>query len=279
MMNLSSDLHILIQGMTQSSALTALLKMNSFGTKVVAGVSAGLGNQTIHGVEIFDLVEQATAAHETIDTTIIFSPALRVLDAALEAIAAGISRIIIATSGVPPLDMIELLRRTQDSPVWILGAGSAGLIVPHQVLIGTMDAQLFTAGPVGIISRSHSLIYEVVELLNASQIGQSLVVHLGSDPINGSNSSKWLTAFGANTEQILLLGHIAIDQNLRQALQHLNKPVVSYNPHLQTAITPITDAARLLRVGQGELDQEAPTAPVKVATTLHQLGELVQSAL
>jgi succinyl-CoA synthetase alpha subunit len=276
MMNLSSDLHILIQGITQPNALAALLEMHSFGTKVVAGVSAGLGNQTIHGVEIFDLVEQATAAHQTIDTTIIFNPALRVLDAALEAIAAGISRLIIATSGVPPLDMIELLRRTQNSPVWILGAGSAGLIVPQQVLLGTLDAQLFTAGPVGIISRSHSLIYEVVELLNESQMGQSLVVHLGSDPISGSNSSQWLTAFGENTEQILLLGQMAIDQSLRQALQHLNKPVVSYNPHLQTAITPITDAARLLRIGQGELDQEAPTAPIKVATTLHQLLELVQ---
>jgi succinyl-CoA synthetase alpha subunit len=276
MINLSSDTQILIQGITQLSALATMLEMHRYGMKVVAGVNAGLGKQMIHGVEIFDLVEQSIATHPAIDTTIIFSPALRVLDAALEAIAAGISQIIIATSGVPPLDMIELLRRTQKSPVWILGAGSAGLIVPNQILLGTLDAQHFKPGRVGIISRSHSLIYEVVELLNSAQIGQSLVIHLGSDAISGSNSSQWLTAFSDNTEQILLLGNIAIDQDLQQALTLVQQPVVSYNPQLKTAITPITDAARLLRVGQGLLDQEQPATSIKIATTLHQIVELLK---
>jgi succinyl-CoA synthetase alpha subunit len=276
MLNLSSDTHILIQGISQPLALDALLDMHSYGMKVVAGVNAGLGNQKIHGIEVFDLVEQAMAVHPAIDTTIIFTPALRVLDAALEAIAAGITRIVIATSGVPPLDMIALLRRTQNSPVWILGAGSAGLIVPNQVLLGTLDASIFTPGSVGIISRSHSLIYEVAELLNSAQLGQSLAVHLGSDPINCSNSSRWLTALGANTQQIVLLGNITIDADLHQALTLLNKPVISYNPQLKSAITPITDAARLLRVGQGELDQEQPHATIQIATSLDRILELVK---
>jgi succinyl-CoA synthetase alpha subunit len=277
MINLSSDTHILIQGISQPLALEALLDMHSYGMQVVAGVNAGLGNQKIHGIEVFDLVEQAIAAHGTIDTTIIFTPALRVLDAALEAIAAGISQIVIATSGVPPLDMIELLRRTQNSPVWILGAGSAGLIVPNQVLIGTLDASIFTPGTVGIISRSHSLMYEVAELLNSAGLGQSLAVHLGSDPINCSHSSRWLTALGADTQQIVLLGNITINPDLRQALTLLHKPVISYNPQLKTAIIPITDAARLLRVGQGELDQEQPHATIQIASTLAQIVELVES--
>jgi succinyl-CoA synthetase alpha subunit len=277
MINLSSDMHILIQGVTQPSALEALLDMNSYGMKVVAGVNAGLGKQIIHGVEIFDLVEQAVAIHQNINTTIIFNPALRVLDAALEAIAAGIKQVIIATSGVPPLDMITLLRRTENTSVCILGAGSAGLIIPNQVLVGTLDASMFMPGAVGIISRSHSLIYEVVERLNRAHIGQSLAVHLGSDPISGSHSSQWLTAFDHHTQQILLLGDMMIDRNLLLALTLINKPVISYHPQLKIAITPITDAARLLRVGQGELDQEQPTANMKMATTLDQIVELVQA--
>jgi succinyl-CoA synthetase alpha subunit len=277
MINLSSDTHILIQGISHPLALETLLDMHSYGMKVVAGVNAGLGNQKIHGIEVFDLVEQARSVYGEIDTTIIFTPALRVLDAALEAIAAGISQIVIATSGVPPLDMIELLRRTQNSPVWILGAGSAGLIVPNQVLLGTLDASIFTPGSVGIISRSHSLMYEVAELLNSAQLGQSLAVHLGSDPINCSQSSRWLTALGANTRQIVLLGNIPIDPDLHQALTLLNMPVIAYNPQLKTAITPITDAARLLRVGQGELDQEQPHPNMQIAGTLDRIVELVKS--
>ena len=279
MINFKADAHILIQGITQPPALEALLEMRSYGMSLLAGVSAGEGSQTVEEVEIFDLVEQAIDLHPQIDTTIIFNPALTVLDAALEAISAGISRIIIATKGVPPLDMIDLLRRTTDSDVWVLGSGSAGLIVPSQILLGTLDATMFTPGQVGIISRSHSLIYEVVELLNDRQIGQSLVVHLGSDSIRGSSSSRWLSVFDHNTEQILLLGDISIDQDLRHTAALIKQPVISYNPQLQMAITPITDAARLLRVGQGELNREQPSAPLKIATTLDQIVQLVQATL
>lgn len=278
MINFNADACILIQGITQPPALESLLEMRSYGMNLLAGVSAGEGGQIVAEVEVFDLVEQAIATHPEIDTTIIFVPALAVLDAALEAIAAGISRIIIATKGVPPLDMIELLRRTADSDVWVLGSGSAGLIIPSQILLGTLDATMFTPGQVGIISRSHSLIYEVVELLNDRQIGQSLVVHLGSDPIRGSNSSRWLSVFDRNTEQILLLGDMSIDQELRHAAALVKQPVISYNPQLQMTITPITDAARLLRIGQGELDREQPIAPLKIATTLDQIVQLVQAA-
>ncbi len=276
MINLNFDAHILIQGIVQPQALESLVEMRSYGMNVLAGISAGAGNQTLQGVEVFDLVEQAIATHPEIDTTIIFDPALAVLDAAFEAISAGISRIIIVTKGVPPLDMIELLRCTLDSSVWVLGSGSAGLIAPSKILLGTLDATMFTPGKVGIISRSHSLIYEVVELLNNYQIGQSLIVHLGSDPIRGSHSSRWLSVFDDNTEQILLLGGISIDQDLRQAADLIKQPVISYNPQLQMTITPITDAARLLRVGQGELDLEQPSDPLKIVTTLEQIVQLVK---
>jgi succinyl-CoA synthetase alpha subunit len=252
MINFNVDAHILIQGITQPPALEALLEMRSYGMNLLAGVAAGEGSQTVEEVEVFDLVEQAIDAYPAIDTTIIF---------------------------VPALDMIELLRYTANSDVWVLGSGSAGLIVPSQILLGTLDATMFTPGQVGIISRSHSLIYEVVELLNGHHIGQSLVVHLGSDPIRGSNSSSWLSVFDHHTEQILLLGDMSIDQDLRHAAALLKQQVISYNPQLQTMITPITDAARLLRIGQGELDREQPSAPLKIATSLDQIVQLVQAAL
>ncbi len=275
MINLPSDPQILIQGVTQPSAQEALLDMNSYGMQILAGVSAGEGDQTGQEIKIFDLVEQAIACYPQINTTIIFSPALDVLDAALEAIAAGINQIIIATSGVPPLDMIKLSRHITDLPGWILGSGSAGLIVPNQILLGKLDPAMFTPGSVGIISQSHSLIYEVVELLNNAQIGQSLVVHLGSDHIRGSQASRWLSAFNNQTEHLLLLGNMPIDQDLRPALRQVKQTVITYNPQLQVKIAPITDAAQLLRVSQENSEPEQPQPTVKVATNLEQIVQLL----
>jgi succinyl-CoA synthetase alpha subunit len=278
MINLPSDPQVLIQGVTQPSAQAALLDMHSYGMQILAGVSAGAGDQTRQDIKIFDLVEQAIACYPQINTTIIFSPALDVLDAALEAIAAGIKQIIIATSGVPPLDMIKLSRHTTDLSGWVLGSGSAGLIVPNQILLGKLDASMFTPGAVGIISQSHSLIYEVVELLNNAQIGQSLVVHLGSDHIRGSKASRWLSAFSNQTEHLLLLGNMSIDQDLRQALKQVKKIVIAYNPQLQITIAPVTDAARLLRVGQENTDPAQPQSSIKVATNLDQIVQLLPAA-
>ncbi|WP_364300791.1 hypothetical protein [Moorena sp. SIO4A5] len=104
--NLSSDSKVLVQGITQPLGLYYAARMKAYGTNVVAGVSTGQGGQTLHGIPVFDLVEQACHHVEAVDTTIIFEESYQVKDAALEAIDAGIGQIILVTGGIPPLDMV-----------------------------------------------------------------------------------------------------------------------------------------------------------------------------
>jgi succinyl-CoA synthetase alpha subunit len=132
--DLQLDSRILIQGLEDPLASAAIERMQVYGTNIVGIVSAGRGGQEFAKLPIFDLVEQAQVALGQIETSLIFVPAYEVLDAALEAIAAGIAQIIIITRGVPPLDMIRLLRQASISNTLILGSGSAGIIIPDRLL-------------------------------------------------------------------------------------------------------------------------------------------------
>jgi succinyl-CoA synthetase alpha subunit len=176
---------VLIQGLDNPLASAAIGRMQICGTNIVGIVSAGQGGQAFGNLPIFDLVEQAQATLEPIGISLIFAPAYEVLDAALEAIAAGIPQLIIVTRGVPPLDMIRLLRQARISNTLILGSGSAGIIIPDRLLLGIYQPQLFSPGKVAIVSRNQSLTAEIASELNHANLGQSIVIHIGSDPLVG----------------------------------------------------------------------------------------------
>jgi succinyl-CoA synthetase alpha subunit len=185
--DLQLDSRILIQGVDNPLVLAAIGRMQIYGTQLVGIVSAGKGGQLLKGLPIFDLVEQAQETLGPIETSLIFVPAYEVLDAALEAIAAGIPQLIIITRGVPPLDTIRLLRQASITNTLILGSGSAGIIIPDRLLLGIYQPQLFSPGKVAIISRNQSLTAEIASELNQANLGQSIVIHIGSDPLVGSN--------------------------------------------------------------------------------------------
>ncbi|OLP17680.1 CoA-binding protein [Leptolyngbya sp. 'hensonii'] len=232
-MNFTATSKVLIQGITEplGSAYTPL--MTNYGTRVVAGVSPGCGGQKIGGILVFDMVEQALAQIGPVDTTVLFVHPYQTLDAALEAIAAGIRHIIIITEGVPPLDMVHLLRKAEATETLIVGPTSPGIIVPGQVLLGTHPSEFYTPGPVGIISRSGTLTYEVALELTRCNLGQSISVGIGSDAIVGSSFSQWLQILDEdeNTEVIVLIGEIGGDGEelaARYVSEAIDKPVVAY---------------------------------------------------
>ena len=135
-MNLTPESKVLVQGITESPASTrAALMMKAYGTNVVAGVSPGRGGLEVEGIPVFDLVEQAVAAVGHVDTAVIFVDAYSVLDAALEAIAAGIRQIAIVTGGVPPLDIVQLVRKAEATETLVIGPNSPGIIVPDKLLL------------------------------------------------------------------------------------------------------------------------------------------------
>ena len=250
MFDLPKSCRVLIQGVDRPAALVAVEVMLAYGTNIVAEVAAGRGGQSQGQIPVFDLVEQAQAEIGQMDVAIIFNSPWQVLDAVLESIAAGIERIIICSGGVPPLDSLEILRHSAD--VMVLGSGSAGLIAPDRLLLGSFNPACFQLGTVGIISRSKSLACETADLLRRHQLGQSIVIHVGSDSILGSTGSEWLKILSqdSQTSAILLLGNIDRDEELLAIARSIKQQVIAYRPQLTSLIAPLSDAAMLLGAGR-----------------------------
>lgn len=183
--------------------------MRAYGAPIAAVVAVGKGGGTTwQGLPVFDLVEQALAAFNTINTSIVFVPPDQVADATLEAIAAGIRQLVLVPKDVPPLDMLKIIRAARATQTVVLGAGSAGLIVPDRFLLGTLRPQCYRAGRVGLIARTSSELSEAIawELTQAG-LGQSVGVHLGVGNILGSTMTDWLPMLMNNedTQAIVLL--------------------------------------------------------------------------
>ncbi len=231
-MNFTSE-KVLIQGIVEPLGMVYAPLMQAYGTPIAAGVSPGYGNKTYHGIPIFNLVEQAVLAMGEIDTSVIFVPPYAALDAALEAIAAGIRQIVLVVEGIPPLDMVKLLRKAEATETLIIGPDSPGLIIPGQLLLGIQPSEFYTPGPVGIISRSGTLTYEIAYELTQAGLGQSIGVCIGEDTLVGSSFPQWLELLDEDdsTEVIVLIGEIGGDSE--EAAAHyiaaaIDKPVIAY---------------------------------------------------
>lgn len=232
-MKLSPEDKVLIQGINEPLAAVHAVRMKAYGTNVVAGVSPGQGGQTLDGIPIFDLVEQAVSEVGAIETTMIFVPPYLALDAALEAIATNIHQIIIVTQGVPPLDMVCLLRKAEATNTLVVGPNSLGIIVPEKILLGTYPVSFYSHGSVGMISRSGTLTSEVALELTKADLGQSICISIGSDSIIGSSLLEWLKILNEdkNTKAIVLVSQIddGIEETAAQYItEKIEKPVVAY---------------------------------------------------
>ena len=232
-MNLTPESKVLIQGITEPLSSIHAARMKAYNTNVVAGVSPGQVGQTVHDIPVFDLVEQALAVVGPVDTTIIFVPPYQALDAALEAISAGIKQIIIISAGMPPLDMVYLLRKAEATETLVVGPNSPGIIVPGKIMLGIHASEFYTPGPVGIVSRSSTLTYEIAWELTESGLGQSIGVSIGSDAIAGSSFLQWLQILDEDetTQAIVLVGEPGGNSEEVAAgyiTEAIDKPVIAY---------------------------------------------------
>ena len=224
---------VIVQGITTLRATFYAVQMKAYGTDIVAGISPGNGGTYVEDIPVFDLVEQALTKVEQIDVSLIFVDYDRVLDAATEAIAAGIRQIIIFTPRVPPLDTIKLIKYARQTNTTILGPGSHGIIIPQRLWLGNLHPQYHQPGKVGTIATSRHLCYEVAAELDRANMGQSIVVSLGTDRIIGSRLPQWLSILDEdpNTEVT-----IAIGQRINEAEEIIahcqdcgyNKPIIVY---------------------------------------------------
>lgn len=286
---------VLIQGVTESVASHHVTRLLSCGTNIVAGVSSGQGGQALDGIPTYNLVEEAIAQVGEIEVSLIFSQPYAVLDAALEAIAAGLRLLILATEGIPPLDLARLFHKAQVTNTLILGPGSAGIVIPEKVCWGTSEPTFYRPGNIGLISRADRLADRVALHLTQAQLGQSMAVHLGKEPMLGSTFTDWLSILNADkaTEVILLVEqHLRGNQEaaVESANAKIDKPIVvyiagSYLPSqavLGDAASAI--AARLTHPiphtsTAGQKLAACKKAKIPVAKSLSEIPDLVQKAL
>ena len=269
-MNLKPDSKVLIQGITEPLAGIHATRMKAYGTNIVAGVSPGNGGQIIDEIPVFDLVEQALAVTDSIDTTIIFTSAYLALDAALEAIAAGIRQIILIPSGIPPLDMIHLLRVADANKTLIVGPNSMGIIVPGKMLLGTHPGEFYTPGSVGLISRCGSLTSEVVLGLTQAGLGQSISISIGSEGIVGSSFRQWLQILNKddNTKAIVLIGQTdgGNEETVASYIaEEISKPVIVYIAGRYAPGVKRQSQASDLLVSQPVMETDIDPAEIKIA--------------
>ena len=269
-MNFSPNSKVLIQGVVEPLGATYAPLMQAYGTNVVAGVSPGHGGKVRQGIRVFDMVEQALSIVGAVDSTIIFVQPYAALDAALEAIAAGIRQIVLVTEGMPPLDMVSLLRKAEATETLIVGPNSPGIIVPGQLLLGLHPGEFYTPGSVGLISRSGTLTYEIALELTQAGLGQSIGVCIGGDAIVGSSFPQWLQILDEDehTEAIVLVGEIGGDSEEAAAhyiAEAIDKPVIAYVAgHTAPKGRRMGHAGAIINAQIAELGTEVGTAESKI---------------
>lgn len=230
---INKNTKLVVQGITGRDGGFHAGKMGAYGTNVVAGVSPGKGGRkTENNVTIFNTV--ADAVKETgADTSIIFVPAPFAADAILEASEAGVDLVICITEGVPQLDMVKVMPYLKKNGTKLIGPNCPGLITPEESLIGILPGNIFKKGNVGLMSRSGTLTYEMVNQLTTNGIGQSTCVGIGGDPVVGLYFQEMLQLFqdDPETDAIVLIGEIGGDAEERAAQfikENITKPVVAF---------------------------------------------------
>jgi len=224
---------LVVQGITGRDGSFHTRQMMEYGTKVVAGVTPGKGGQTFEGsVPIFNTVEEAVREGGA-NTSVIYVPPAFAADAMFEAADAGVQFIVCITEGVPVLDMLRVHPYVREKGARLLGPNCPGLLSPGKSKVGIIPGHITQPGPVGLVSKSGTLTYEVVYKLKGAGIGTTTCVGIGGDPVNGTSFIDCLAAFEADpeTKAIVMLGEIGgTDEQDAAAYIKANvtKPVVGF---------------------------------------------------
>jgi len=224
---------VVVHGVTGREGQFHTRRCVAYGTRVVAGVTPGKGGQKMDDVPVFNTVK--TAVDETgANCSLIFVPPAFAADSIMEAVDAGIGVIVTITEGIPVLDMMRVVNYMAGKPTRLIGPNCPGIITPGEAKIGIMPAAIHKpGGPIGVISRSGTLTYEVVNQLTLQGIGQTTCIGIGGDPIIGSNFIDCLDAFenDPDTEGVVMVGEIggsAEEEASEFVSSKMSKPVVGF---------------------------------------------------
>jgi len=227
-----NETKLVVQGITGGEGTFHTLRNRDYGTQVVAGVTPGKAGQDVDGIPVFDTV--ADAARETgANTSMIFVPPRFAAEAILEAADAQLDLVVCITEGIPVRDMAEVHSYVKGTSTTLVGPNCPGVISPGKANVGIIPGEVCSPGRVGFVSRSGTLVYQIVHELTSNGIGQSTCIGMGGDPVHGIGFIEALTLFEADleTDLIIMTGEIGGDDEERAAAyvaEHVRKPVVAY---------------------------------------------------
>ena len=277
---------VIVQGITGREGQYHTRNMKNAGTNVVGGVTPGKGGETVEDLPVFDTVNEAKAATGA-NASCIFVPPAGAADAIMEAASAGIELIVCITENIPVIDMTRAMLVVREHNARLIGPNCPGMCTPGQGKIGIIPYQIFTPGPIGFISRSGTLTYEVVSLLTEAGLGQSTCIGIGGDPIIGSTFIDYLRLFESDpqTKAVVMCGEIggSDEEDAAEYIKSMTKPVVAFVSgrtappgkrmgHAGAIISGNTGTA------QGKV-AALQAANVPVADTIFDIPELVQQVL
>ena len=278
---------VVVQGITGNEGMFHTRQMVEYGTKIVAGVTPGKGGQKIDGVPVFNTAAEA-AAEAGANASAIFVPPAFAADAILEAADSDIPLIVCLTEGIPTLEMVTVRAYLREKRVNLIGPNTPGIISPGKCKIGVMAGYIHLPGTIGIISRSGTLTYEVVDQLTKKGIGQSTCVGIGGDQIIGLNFVDLLALYERDpgTEAVIIIGEIGgtAEEEAAQFIQeHVHKPVLAFIAGLTAPPGKrMGHAGAIISGGKGTANEKMEAlgrAGVKVVKNPALVGEELEAIL
>lgn len=285
---INRESRVICQGITGRNGTFHSLACREYGTNMVGGVTPGKGGSAVDGIPVFNTVWQAVKETGA-DVSLIFIPAAHAKDPILEAVDAGIRVIVCITEGIPPLDTASALHTVRLEGRTLIGPNTPGIISPPEnCKVGIMPGYIHKPGPVGVISRSGTLTYEVVDQLTKNGLGQSTCLGLGGDPVVGLSFVDVLKKFRDDpaTEAVVLIGEIggsAEEQAAEFVKNEFDKPVAAYIAGRQAPPGKrMGHAGAIISGGSGTAQgkiQALETAGVTVIENLTQVGAVVKKLI
>jgi succinyl-CoA synthetase alpha subunit len=229
---IDNNTRLLVQGITGKEGSFHTRQCVAYGSNIVAGVTPDKGGQTLDGIPVFNTI-QGAVENTGANASLIFVPSPFAADAIMESAAAGIPLVICITEGIPILDMFKAVQFLKRRNCRLIGPNCPGVISPGRCKAGIMPGHVHKEGPIGVVSRSGTLTYEVVYQLTQSGLGQSTCIGIGGDPIIGSSFVDILKLFDKDpeTEGVVLIGEIGGSEEETAAgyiKDHFNKPVLGF---------------------------------------------------
>jgi succinyl-CoA synthetase alpha subunit len=278
---------LVVSGITGKEGRFHTRRNRDYGTDIVAGVTPGKGGQDVDGIPVFDTV--AVAGRETgANTSMVFVPPRGAAESILEAADAGIDLVVCITEGIPVRDMAEVHAYLEGRSTVLVGPNCPGVISPGSANVGIIPGEICTAGRIGLVSRSGTLVYQIVHELSRRGLGQSTCIGMGGDPVHGIGFIESLAMFedDPETDLVVMVGEIGGDDEERAAAyiaEHVQTPVVGYIAGFEAPPGKrMGHAGAIITGSTGTAAAKAEAleaAGVRVGRTPTQVAELVETAV